>query len=312
MVRVALDAAEKRLLAEAAVLGARSAAPCQHEEIPGTWSTYAAALDVVKAGLADGISYMLTPEDSFAAFDLDHCRHAELSGSIDAWAQNFLDETRNTYSEVTPSGEGIRIWGLTGDGTEPMNRKFTLEIDGKPIAAELFRRAPKALTITDDKARITSVRELANVDRAFDWAITWGERRKAAAAEAEGGDQQRDQRPCLQWRWRPRRRRHRADYCVKAFSDGANRSDKFHAAVGHYVGCGWSVERIDEHLRQFPAGIGGRYLGEGRLSREIARSVGEYQARALPLIDGWKALGAIVEAPAPEPPAGADELGEPA
>ena len=273
---------------------------------PGTWSTYAAALDVVKAGLADGISYMLTPEDSFAAFDLDHCRHAG-SGSIDAWAQNFLDETRNTYSEVTPSGEGIRIWGLTGDGTEPMNRKFTLEIDGKPIAAELFRRTPKALTITGN--RITSVRELANVDRAFDWAITWGERRKAAAAEAEAATQQINGHAFNGGGG------HDVDDIERivreGVSDGANRSDTFHAAVGHYVGCGWSVERIDEHLRQFPDGIGGRYLGEGRLSREIARSVGKYQARALPLIDGWKALGAIVEAPAPKTPAGADELGEP-
>ena len=40
----------------------------------------------------------------------------------------------------------------------------------------------------------------------------------------------------------------------------------FHTVVGHYLGCGWSVEQIDEHLRQFPDGIAGRYLGEGRLS----------------------------------------------
>ena len=33
---------------------------------------------------------------------------------------------------------------------------------------------------------------------------------------------------------------------------GANRSDVFHGIVGHYVGCGWSVEQIAEHLQQFP------------------------------------------------------------
>ena len=47
---------------------------------------------------------------------------------------------------MTPSGEGLRIWGLA-DG-DPLNRKFTLEIDGKRIAAELFRCTNKALTIT--------------------------------------------------------------------------------------------------------------------------------------------------------------------
>ena len=78
---------------------------------------------------------------------------------------------------------------------------------------------------------------------------------------------------------------------------GANRSDMFHAVVGHYLGCGWSVEQIDEHLRQFPDGIAGRYLGEGRLSREIARSASKYNDRALPLLDGWKAPEIRVEAP---------------
>ena len=64
---------------------------------------------------------------------------------------------------------------------------------------------------------------------------------------------------------------------VREGAGGANRSDKFHMVVGHYLGCGWSVEQIDEHLRQFPDGIAGRYLGEGRLSREIARSASKYQ-----------------------------------
>jgi hypothetical protein len=67
---------------------------------------------------------------------------------------------------------------------------------------------------------------------------------------------------------------------------GTNRSDVFHSIVGHYVGCGWSVEQIAEHLQRFPDGIGGRYLAEHRLDQEIARSVGKYAARALPLFDG--------------------------
>ena len=70
----------------------------------------------------------------------------------------------------------------------------------------------------------------------------------------------------------------------------------FHMVVGHYLGCGWSVEQIGEHLQQFPDGIAGRYLGEGRLSREIARSASKYNDRALPLLDGWKAPEKIVEA----------------
>ena len=239
---------------------------------PNTWSDHATALATVQAGKADGISYVLTKADPFAAIDLDHCRDPD-THSIDVWAQNFLDVARHTYSEVTPSGSGCRIWGLTGPDTDPVNRKFTLEIDGKAIAAELFRRTSKVLTVTG--YRLDTIRELTRLDRAFGWAITWGERRKAACVVAaqlnghgfNGGGPGHD-----------------VDYIERIVREGAaagaNRSDMFHTVVGHYLGCGWSVEQIDEHLRQFPDGIAGRYFGEGRLFREISRSAGKYNGRA--------------------------------
>jgi AAA domain len=258
---------------------------------PDTWADYATALATVQAGNADGISYVLTTADPFAAIDLDHCRDPD-THSIGTWAQNFLDVARHSYSEVTPSGEGCRIWGLTGPDTDPVNRKFTLEIDGKPIAAELFRRTSKVLTVTG--YRLDTIRELTSLDRAFDWAVTWGERRKAAAAEAAAtqlnGHGFNGSGPG-----------HGIDHIERIVREGAaagaNRSDSFHMVVGHYLGCGWSVEQIDEHLRQFPDGIAGRYLGEGRLSREISRSAGKYNNRALPLLDGWKAPEISVETP---------------
>jgi AAA domain len=242
-----------------------------------TWIDYATALAAVQAGHADGLSYVLTADDSFAAIDLDHCRD-ELGG-IDKWAQLFLERGRNTYTEVTPSGTGCRIWGLARG--EKLHRKFDLMIDGKPIAAELFRRTNKALTITGLK--LDSIRELASIDSVLDWAVIWGERRKAAAAQAEpasisfngGGN----------------------GYSVEQIEQivregapaGANRSDLFHAIVGHYIGCGWDIERICEHLQQFSDGIGSKYLAEGRLAAEIARSARKYGAVALPSFDnaGW-------------------------
>jgi hypothetical protein len=255
---------------------------------PATWSDYASALATVQAGNADGISFVMTAADPLAAIDLDHCRDPD-THSIDAWAQNILDVARHSYSEVTPSGEGCRIWGLTGPDTDPVNRKFTLEIDGKPIAAELFRRTPKVLTVTG--YQLDTVRELGNVDRVFGWAIIWGERRKAAAAETQfNGHSFNAGGPG-----------HDIDHMERIVREGAaagaNRSDIFHTVVGHYLGCGWSVEQIDEHLRQFPAGIAGRYFAEGRLSREIARSASKYTDRALPLLDSLKVPEKIVETP---------------
>jgi hypothetical protein len=259
---------------------------------PDTWSDYATALATVQAGNADGISFVMTAADPLAAIDLDHCRDPE-THSIDPWAQNFLDVARHSYAEVTPSGAGCRIWGLAGPDTDPVNRKFTLEIDGKQVAAELFRRTPKVLTVTG--YQLDSLRELSNVDRVFGWAITWGERRKAVASEAAqfNGHSFNGNGPG-----------HDIDHIERIVREGAgagaNRSDMFHAVVGHYLGCGWNVEQIDQHLRQFPNGIAGRYLGEGRLSREIARSASKYAQRALPLFNSVEVPEKIVETPPPE------------
>src|SRR5262245_40142974 len=77
---------------------------------PSTWTDYATALATVQAGHADGLTYILTQDDPFGAIDLDHCR-CLVTHSIDVWAQNYLQAAVNTYQEITPSGEGVRIWG---------------------------------------------------------------------------------------------------------------------------------------------------------------------------------------------------------
>jgi hypothetical protein len=248
---------------------------------PVTWTDYATALATVQAGQADGISYILTKDDPLGAIDLDHCR-CTVTNSIDVWAQNYLQAAVNTYQEITPSGEGVRIWGFA-DGN-PLNRKFPLKIEGKDIAAELFRRTNKALTITGNTLD-PAIRELSNIDKAFDWALVWGERRKIAAAEQTASSKGTgfDSSGCK--------------YSIDDIEQivrtgapaGANRSDVFHAIVGHYVGCGWEVDRIFEHLHEHPQGIGGRYLAEDRLRREIERSAEKFGKAELPLFNGWEA-----------------------
>src|SRR5262249_40665021 len=158
----------------------------------------------------------------------DHCRDAN-THSIDTWAQNFLDTGRHSYSEVTPSGSGCRIWGLTNGG-HSLQGKFSLVIDGKEVAVELFRRTNKAMTVTG--YALDTSRELANIDSVIDWAIVWGERRRAAAAEtaakvaaptnglnSNGCKYSIDE----------------IEQIVRAGAPaGANRSDVFHSIVGHY------------------------------------------------------------------------------
>src|SRR5262249_15545755 len=229
-----------------------------------------------QAGHADGLSYVLTKDDPFGAIDLDHCR--DKLCSIDVWAQNFMQAAVHSYQEVTPSGEGIRIWGLA-DGN-PINTKFTLDMDGKKIAAELFRRTNKALTITGYTLN-PAIHELANVDNVFSWAVVWGERRKAEMIKAAPiGGNGFDGSGC----------QYSLDEIERIVREGAppgtNRSDVFHAIIGHYVGCGWQADRIFEHLQQFPGGICSRYVAENRLRQEIDRSAGKYTKAKLPLSGG--------------------------
>jgi hypothetical protein len=254
---------------------------------PSTWTDYATALAAVEAGHADGISYILTEEDPFAAIDIDNCRHL-VTCSVDVWAQNFLDVGRHSYSEITPSGTGCRIWGFA-EG-EPLNRKFTLETDGKPIAAELFRRTNKALTVTGYTLN-PAIQQLVNIDKVIKWAVAWGERRKAAAAATTA--------PAASNGFNGGGCRYTVEQIEAIIRNGAptgsDRSALFHTVVGHLSGCGWDAERILTHLAQFPDGVGAKYILEERLAAEIARSLGKFQANELPLsgngswANGWEA-----------------------
>ena len=67
---------------------------------------------VQKHGLS-GVGFVLTRGCGLVGGDLDGCRDPE-TGVVEPWAQAIID-LRETYFEVSPSGEGIRFWALAGD-----------------------------------------------------------------------------------------------------------------------------------------------------------------------------------------------------
>jgi Protein of unknown function (DUF3987) len=240
--------------------------PERHASTKGgeTWSDYATALATVQAGHADGLTYILTNQDPFAAADLDHCR--DVHGSIDVWAQNLLEQALHTYAEATVSGTGLRIWGTAGGGV--LDRKFKLSTDGDGPALELFRHTHKALTISGWDLR--QGRALGNIDRLLNGAVPWAQRRRAAiaptpVARSNGGGA-----------GLPYTIDEIEQIVRNGAPDGANRSDLFHAIVGHYHGCGWSAEEIVAHFEPHLLGIGERFIAEGRLVTEVIRSLGKY------------------------------------
>jgi hypothetical protein len=72
---------------------------------PQTWTSFDQVLEEVAH--FDGIGFAFSEQDPYVGVDLDHCRDP-LDGSIEPWVQDII-ERLDSYTEVTPSGTGIRI-----------------------------------------------------------------------------------------------------------------------------------------------------------------------------------------------------------
>lgn len=51
--------------------------------------------------------------DGVGCIDLDHCLD---DGRVADWARAILDQVPPTYMEVSPSGDGLHVWGLLPEG----------------------------------------------------------------------------------------------------------------------------------------------------------------------------------------------------
>jgi hypothetical protein len=240
--------------------------PTRHANLtdPNTWTDYSTAV-AAAAKHGDGISYVLTPEDELGAADIDHVRDLA-TGNITGWAQRLLNQAGHTYAEISPSGTGLRIWG-TANGAD-LHRKFNFE---SGTALELFRNTNKVLTVTG--LQLGRCRQLGNVDRLLDRALLWAERHKVAPAVGSGAGSTIGSGIQLSIE----EIEEYVQIAPAPISGQSIRSEVFHIVVGHYRGCGWSPEQILAHLEQFPDGVGGRYLAEGRLRQEIERSLQRLQ-----------------------------------
>jgi hypothetical protein len=72
------------------------------------WSSFTAALGAASGGPYDGIGFVVTADDPFCGIDLDKCVDP-VTGAIEAWAQKVIEQI-NSYSEISPSQTGVRIF----------------------------------------------------------------------------------------------------------------------------------------------------------------------------------------------------------
>ncbi len=71
-----------------------------------TWATYQQGI-ACKAGHSfEGVGFMLSEDDPYVGVDLDNCIDA---GEVAPWAQEIV-EALNSYTEISPSATGLKIW----------------------------------------------------------------------------------------------------------------------------------------------------------------------------------------------------------
>jgi primase-polymerase (primpol)-like protein len=103
---------------------------------PKTWGALTRAWNA--RDRYDGLSFALDERDGLVGIDLDDCRD-DSSGAIQPWALEIV-RSLDSYTEVTPSGKGLRVFVR---GHIPVNHRK--KIDGGEI--EVYSKS-KFLSVT--------------------------------------------------------------------------------------------------------------------------------------------------------------------
>ena len=109
-----------------------------------TWSTFEDAVAYHEREDTDtaGCGFVVHSGDMFVGFDLDDCRDPA-SGDLEPWAAEIVEEI-DSYQEVSPSGTGLRGFGL---GTLPDDGTNRTDIEGATGHLELYDSG-RYLTVT--------------------------------------------------------------------------------------------------------------------------------------------------------------------
>ena len=95
---------------------------------PEKWFTHDQALTAyIKAkGMLSGVCFVMTGIEGVVGIDMDNCMDAD--GVVAPWAQEVI-RTANSYTEISPSGRGLRIFALgISDGPDWTNNEVGIEV----------------------------------------------------------------------------------------------------------------------------------------------------------------------------------------
>lgn len=94
-----------------------------------TWGTFESCLSALERHPQRwaGVGFVFTSEDDFVGVDLDDALDA---GELKPWATPIIEAFSDTYSEISPSGTGMKIWCR---GRLESARKFPLGDGGVEV-----------------------------------------------------------------------------------------------------------------------------------------------------------------------------------
>jgi putative DNA primase/helicase len=73
-----------------------------------TWSTYQEAVASQVINDNGGVGFVVNG-DGYTGIDLDGCRNKE-TGELTDWAEQIIEVLSDSYTEITPSETGVRVW----------------------------------------------------------------------------------------------------------------------------------------------------------------------------------------------------------
>jgi hypothetical protein len=167
----------------------RASAPDRHARCndPNTWATFDIALKAYQDGKADGVGICILGSD-FSAFDVDDCIDDE--GNLEPAAQRLV-ERAGSYSEITPSGNGLRIF-LKSKGPKVHRKQAVPNANG--MSLETYRNCERFITVTGNGLPGTPV-AIADDNGVLDEVVSkFDEAAKKAKAQGGAAKQQQKSR----------------------------------------------------------------------------------------------------------------------
>jgi hypothetical protein len=113
---------------------------------PATWASHEEAVATFEKAdqRFNGVGICLHGSN-FSAFDIDDCRNPE-TGEIHPWA-TALVERAGSYTEVTPSGTGLRIIGTTTKEDDKIHRRYRFPARRYPANSTAMLSATSPLPV---------------------------------------------------------------------------------------------------------------------------------------------------------------------